>query len=110
MHLKNFSLYAPDGFYRLSLAYDLLNTAIVNPKDKEEMALTLNGKKSNFKLLDFLVAAEKMGIDERTFRLMIEKFHKSLPKVISTIDSSFLTDSFKQEYKDLIYSRLQRLK
>ena len=110
MHLKNFSLYAPDGFYRLSLAYDLLNTAIVNPKDKEEMALTLNGKKSNFKLLDFLVAAEKMGIDERTFHLMLEKFHKSLPKVISTIDNSFLTDSFKQEYKDLIYSRLQRLK
>lgn len=34
---------------RLTPAYDLLNAAIINPKDDEELALTLNGRKKNFK-------------------------------------------------------------
>ena len=46
MHLKNFSLYRPKKAYQLTPAYDLLNVAIANPKDKEEMALSINGKKS----------------------------------------------------------------
>ena len=44
MHLKNFSLYKPASH---TPAYDLVNVALVNPKDKEVMALTLNGKNSN---------------------------------------------------------------
>ena len=36
MHLKNFSLYAPKGKWGLTPAYDLLNVALVNPKDDEE--------------------------------------------------------------------------
>ena len=41
MHLKNYSLYAPDGdTYQLTPAYDLLSTALVLPEDTEELALT----------------------------------------------------------------------
>lgn len=47
MHLKNFSLYKTPTGYSLTPAYDLLSTAIVMPEDKEELALTLNGKKQN---------------------------------------------------------------
>lgn len=49
MHLKNFSLYEPkEGVIRLSPAYDLLNATIANPKDDEELAQTLNGKKKEY--------------------------------------------------------------
>lgn len=42
MHLKNFSLIENAiGGFELSPAYDLLNTAIVMPEDKEESALTI---------------------------------------------------------------------
>lgn len=48
MHLKNFSLYEPnDGMIRLAPAYDLINAAILNPKDDEELALTLMVKRKN---------------------------------------------------------------
>ena len=48
MHLKNFSLLSQNsGNYELSPAYDLLNVAIANPNDKEELALTLNGKEES---------------------------------------------------------------
>ena len=39
MHLKNFSLYEVADKIRLTPAYDLLNAAIINPKDDEELAL-----------------------------------------------------------------------
>ncbi len=46
MHLKNFSLIRySDGKYVLSPAYDMLSTALVMPEDREELALTLNGKR-----------------------------------------------------------------
>jgi serine/threonine-protein kinase HipA len=47
MHLKNFALIENSlGEFELSPAYDLLNTALVIAADKEETALTINGKKN----------------------------------------------------------------
>lgn len=45
MHLKNFSIIRSSSGWILSPAYDLLNVAIINPEDKEELALTIEGKK-----------------------------------------------------------------
>lgn len=62
MHLKNFSLYeATDNVVRLTPAYDLLNTAIINPKDDEELALTLNGRKKNLQREDFIKSAKSIA-------------------------------------------------
>jgi serine/threonine-protein kinase HipA len=48
MHLKNFSMIENDGKWSLSPAYDLLNVNLANPKDKEELALSMEGKKTKF--------------------------------------------------------------
>src|SRR3990167_2380222 len=53
MHLKNFSLITQDQKIMLSPAYDLLNSSIVLKNPKEEIALSLNGKKSNVTKQDF---------------------------------------------------------
>jgi serine/threonine-protein kinase HipA len=46
MHLKNFSLLkTPAIGCALSPACDMVSTVLVNPADKEELALTLNAKK-----------------------------------------------------------------
>ncbi len=45
MHLKNFSLINTNFGWALSPSSDLLNVAILNPEDKEELALPINGKK-----------------------------------------------------------------
>ena len=49
MHLKNFSMIESASGWVLAPAYDLLNVAIANPEDTEELALTLSGKKRKFK-------------------------------------------------------------
>lgn len=66
MHLKNFSLYRPSEDYQLTPAYDLLNVAIANPKDEEEMVLSLSGRKTKLRLADFLNAAKTMVGGERS--------------------------------------------
>ncbi|MDT8394130.1 MAG: HipA domain-containing protein, partial [Bacteroidales bacterium] len=64
MHLKNFSLLDQPGLgMALSPAYDLVNTALVNPADEEELALTLNGKKKKIRKHDFTVAMNTLKLE-----------------------------------------------
>ena len=109
MHLKNFSLYRPRENYQLTPAYDLLNVAIANPNDKEELALTLAGKKAKLRLADFLNAAKTMGLEENVVRRLIAGFHKAFPKWQQLIKDSFLNKEQKQAYEELVVSRLDRL-
>ena len=110
MHLKNFSLYRPDNTYQLTPAYDLLNVAIVNPEDKEELALTLSGRKSKLNLNDFLKAGTSMGLDTNVMLRLIDNMHKSFPKWKVLIKDSFLNDEMKRRYEQLVTSRLERLR
>ena len=109
MHLKNFSLYRPKALYQLSPAYDLLNVAIANPKDKEEMALLINGKKAQIKLADFLKASDTMGIEQRVTLGLINGLRNAMPAWIDLINNSFLSDEMKQNYLDLISRRIEVL-
>ena len=109
MHLKNFSLYRPTEGYQLTPAYDLLNVAIANPKDKEELALTLSGKKTKLRRIDFLNAAKTMGLKENVVLRLITSLHKALPKWQQLIQESFLSEEKKQAYEQLVVSRLDRL-
>lgn len=65
MHLKNFSLYKSAMGYSLTPAYDLLSTTIVMPEDKEELALTLNGKKARLRRRDFEQSIIASGVNEK---------------------------------------------
>lgn len=109
MHLKNFSLYRPSNGYQLTPAYDLINVAIANPEDKEELALSLSGKKSNLKLDDFLRSTTTMGVEENVVLHLIENMRKAIPKWKSLIQSSFLSEEMKDRYEQLIISRMNRL-
>lgn len=109
MHLKNFSLYRPAKEYRLTPAYDLLNVAIANPHDKEELALTLSGRKTGLRLSDFVNSAKIMGFEDNLVYNLIGGFQKVLPKWQMLIQNSFLSDEMKKDYEELVMSRLYRL-
>ncbi len=112
MHLKNFSLLDyRTGMTGLSPAYDMLSTRLVIPEkdDKEEMALTLNGRKRNFKLNDFYIFGERLKLTEKQVQNSLNRFSKQLDKVLNFIDFSFLSVDFKESFKELIQKRAQRL-
>jgi serine/threonine-protein kinase HipA len=111
MHLKNFSLLEQPGLgMTLSPAYDLVNTALVNPADDEELALTLNGKKKRLKKKDFMVALQSQLPDTKQQQNIFSKLGKALPEWLDTIDSSFLSTEFKDRYKEIIRERMERLR
>ena len=110
MHLKNFSLLtSPENEIMFSPAYDLLSTKLIIKEDNEEMALTINGKKSNLKKSDFLLYAETLGINEVSIKNIQNKFLKQEKKLLEFIDKSFLSESMKIDYKKLLSDRMARL-
>ena len=105
MHLKNFSLYKKNNEYTLTPAYDLLSTKLVIPQDNEELALTLNGKKRKLKKTDFDNLLQATNVDNKVIENVYNKFRKTIPTWMTFIDSSFLPEQMKKEYKQLIKER-----
>ncbi len=111
MHLKNFSLYNPDGSgHMLTPAYDMLATTLVMPDDTEELALTLNGKKRKLRKADFIRSITSSGVDEKVIDNMARRFGRVLPKWFDIIDRSFLPEDMRHAYKNLILRRIIMLK
>ena len=111
-HLKNFSFAyeRPNRKGRgLAPAYDLLSTDLYLD-DPENSALTVNGKKSKLSMGDFLSFAKSVGIKEKVYSRLIEKFQSLLPVWQRKIEQSFLPDQDKERFKQLIENRLVLLR
>jgi len=110
MHLKNFSLLRNNtrGF-SLMPAYDMVATVLVNPADKDELALTLNGKKRKLRKDDFQKAFALNGLDEKSIESIFAKFSKVIPHWIKFIQLSLVPEAMKSTYIELIDERAKRL-
>ncbi|MGM8361817.1 HipA domain-containing protein [Flavobacterium sp. ARAG 55.4] len=109
MHLKNFSMIHSADTWTLAPAYDLLNVAIVNPDDTEELALTLDGKKKKLKWDHFKKLGISLGLNEKQLKGIAKRFQKNKLIAHQWIDNSFLSDDFKEKYKTLLEERYHRL-
>lgn len=93
----------------LSPAYDLVNTALVNPADEEEMALTLNGRKKKLIKEDFIAAMHTLKVDQKQQENIFKKMSIAFPKWLELLDRSFMSDEFKERYKMILTERMNRL-
>ena len=110
MHLKNFSLIKlPGRGYVLSPAYDLVATALVNPADKEDLALTLNGKKKKITRNDFITAFRTLDFDPKQQENIFRKMINTKSAWMDFIGISFLSDEFKDRLINIIEQRFQRI-
>ena len=91
MHLKNFSMIESGSGWILSPAYDLLNVAIVNPADDEELALTLCGKKKKLTKEHFVNFGEGLGLNAKQINTVFNRFQKSKSEMVKMIQNSFLS-------------------
>ncbi len=99
MHLKNFSLLnAEGGRWELSPAYDLLSTALVLNADREETALTVNGKKSKLRRSDWAVLASSMGVSEKVLSASIKRLTGKADLVDALCRGSFLPEEMKAAF------------
>ena len=112
MHLKNFSLIEKGPGtreYGLSAAYDLLPVNLIMPSDKEETALTLNGKKHNIRRKDLLALAENCGIPEKAAVRMTDSICSKEKVFFKLCEISHIPEPGKKALAELIAERIQRI-
>lgn len=110
MHLKNFSLITKGGKTTLTPVYDFLNSSIAIKNPEEEIALTLKGKKSNFKKTDYIdyYAKERLDLTDKVIDKILLDVYKCLPEWKALIEISFLSDDMKEKYLKLLEERIRR--
>ncbi|WP_028295889.1 HipA domain-containing protein [Olivibacter sitiensis] len=105
MHLKNFSMINWENEWTLAPAYDLLNVAIVNPDDTEELALTLEGKKRKLRWEHFERLGKVLALNDKQIAGIAKRFQKNKSIAIRWVNNSFLSEEYKQKYKALLDER-----
>ena len=106
MHLKNYSMFLSEMGWVLSPFYDLLNVKMILPKDKEDTALMLGGKKKNFNKGCFDRLGALLKLNDKQINAVYNRLQKWLPEAIKLIDSSFLDSHRQKVYKELIAERV----
>ena len=94
---------------RLSPTYDLLPTVLLIPEDREEMALTLNGKKRKLKLSDFRQFGLALRLTERQVENSFRRIGQALNFGLDLIGKGACSAENKIRYRDLILERAMRL-
>lgn len=111
MHLKNFSMIvSKDGTWDLAPAYDLLNVTMVNPMDKDELALTINGRKSKFNRARFVEFGQGLGLTGRQIEGTFKRLLRSEKSAVDLIGISLLSEEYKQKYTALLTERYSRIR
>lgn len=110
MHLKNFSMIQESIGWVLSPAYDLLNVSIILPSDKEELALTLKGKKSKLTYSDFFDYGRYLKLNKKQIDTVFARMKKNKTTALELIQHSFLSDEKKAAYTELVQKRYTQLK
>lgn len=111
-HFKNFSLLeTPMGDYRLSPAYDLLNSRI-HIEDKDfalDDGLLPKSLAQGKMRKQFTLLAERAGINEKSFNDIMSLMVSQSDKVEKMVAASYLSDSLKRNYLQAYQRRLKLL-
>ncbi|MFO7369440.1 MAG: type II toxin-antitoxin system HipA family toxin, partial [Bacteroidales bacterium] len=83
---------------------------LVLPEDKEEIALTLDGKKKKLKIENFINLGKGLDLTDKQIDNTFKRMIKKKPVAISWLEKSFLSNEMKNAYKELLESRFTQLK
>ena len=93
----------------LAPAYDLVATALVNPADTEELALTLNDKKKKLRQEDFLAATRRAGVEDKVMTGVFSRVVRVRPTWEKLLAESFLSLALKEGYLALLQRKFEQL-
>jgi serine/threonine-protein kinase HipA len=118
-HVKNFSLIRHDdtGEYRLTPAYDLLNTRLHLPTESRTALNLFKGDYETesfqanafYAYDDFAAFAQRLGLVEKRFTRILQTFVDKKDAVFSLIDRSILPEDCKQLFKEHVDDRVKAL-
>lgn len=118
-HMKNFSLVYAEGEFRLSPAYDLLNTSLHLDGDDLGLqgGLFRNGWRSEIFertnhpcKLDFGKFGIEIGLTSQRVDSIIKSFAAIPEKALRLIGNSYLSDKMKRKYLLILQQRIARFR
>ncbi len=112
VNLKNLSLLeSADGDMLLSPSYDLMNTKLhINDpkiamnlfKEMERTKQDLLTTTYEYKIRDFLELGKRIGVKDRILVSIGKEFRKAKAYMLMLVDKSFLSDTGKLKYKEVV--------
>ena len=109
-HLKNFSfLKKKEIGYSLSPAYDIVNSRLVLPEEKEEMCLSLQGKRNNISKKDFQGLSEHLGLNIKQLNNALERLNGIRSSIEMMIEESFLEERLRSRFLEIFEERMQKI-
>jgi serine/threonine-protein kinase HipA len=109
LHGKNLSIYAAQGFWQPTPAYDLLTTQPYAGW-KDPMALTLYGSANKLNRKHFMDAAARLGLRERATSRMIDSIVDAAERWPDRCEEIGFTDRQTELLTDMLRSRIHTLK
>jgi serine/threonine-protein kinase HipA len=109
-HLKNFSLLRrEDVGYQLSPAYDIVNSRLVLPGEKEDICLSLQGKRNNISRKDFLSLSEHFALGSKQANNALERLRALRSSIEAIIEGSFLEKRLKDRFLNIFEQRMGKI-
>ena len=106
-HLKNFSLIRKEEVgYQLSPAYDIVNSRLVLPEEREDMCLSLQEKKNNISKEDFQRLSEHFGLLSKQVNNIFERLNALKLSIETMIEESFLNDRLRDRFLQIFRERM----
>jgi serine/threonine-protein kinase HipA len=109
-HLKKFSLLKREEVgYSLSPAYDIVNSRLVLPEEKEEMRLRLQGKRNNISRKDFKGLSEHFGLNSKQTNNALERLDGLRSSMEMMIEENFLEERLRSSFLEIYKVRMERV-
>ena len=109
-HLKNFSLLRrEDVGYQLSPAYDVLNSRLVLSEEKEDMCLSLQGKRNNISQKDFQGLSGHFGLTGKQVNNALERLIMLRSPIEKMIEVSFLEERLRNRFLEIFKKRMETI-
>jgi serine/threonine-protein kinase HipA len=109
-HLKNFSLLRQAGVgYQLSPVYDIVNSRLVLPEEKQDMCLSIKGKRNRLLRQDFIGLSGHFGLTTRQASNSFSRLNDLKPTIEAMIGESLLKESLKMRFLQIFRERMVRI-
>jgi serine/threonine-protein kinase HipA len=109
-HLKNFSLIRNrNSGYQLSPAYDIVSSRLAMSEEREEMCLSIQGKRNRISRRDFIRLSQHFGLNEEQSSQVSDRLKACQPEIEGMIKESFLSEQSKNRFLEIFKERMKRI-
>ena len=109
-HLKNFSLVREKSAgYHLSPVYDIVNSRLVLANEREEMCLSIQGKKNRLSMKDFLQLSKHLSLHEKQVNNVVSRLINLKSSFEEMIKTSFLNQKLRKGFLEIFRARIKRI-